>query len=242
MAAPPDSIFAVQTPTPFGLMALTAVTPTVDVKNGDLLVASGSTEDQPYSLALSGGSGLVWTQRQVINVVGFAWCSIWTAPVGSDQSFALTFTISTTGHWGGGSMRCFRNHGGVGVSGQNHVAGAAPSLSLAGVSADSAIVVVDADWTAADGAGRTWRTDDAGPLAERVYERNASLGTAYGGTHLDAGPAGTKVLGLAAPSQTFSIAAVEVLSAGAVEFPHAGERAVGSEAVMRAGRGVDRVA
>jgi hypothetical protein len=94
-------------------------------------------------------------------------------------------------------------------------------LNLTTTAANSTIVVANADFTAGTGA-RTWRTG-AGALTETTFATVAAAYTVYGGYHADAGPIGTYAVGLTAPSQTYSIAAVEIKSSvpGSALIPRA---------------------
>jgi hypothetical protein len=109
----------------------------------------------------------------------------------------------------------WRNHGGVGVTNKTNVSGAAPSLTLAGCSANSAIVCGSDDWNAADGTTRTWRTVNGSAMSESLYFRNSVTYTVYSGYAGDVGSGGSITVGLTAPgSQKYSIVGVEVLAAG----------------------------
>jgi hypothetical protein len=174
-----------------------------------VLVAVGATSDNGVTLAVSGGS-LTWTQRQVVSVASNCWVSVWTATATSSTSFAVTFTrTGATSVFYGGNVLTFRGSAGVGASAKTNSTGA-PSLSLTTTAASSAIIVANADWNAVDGASRTWRTG-AGTLSEVSYFRDSAQYTLYAGYHADAGAAGSKTLGLTAPTgQKYAIVAVEV--------------------------------
>jgi hypothetical protein len=177
------------------------------VQTGDVLVAYGMTEDSPNSLSVSGGS-LTWTQQQLVNTSNYGRAYIWTATASSSTSITVTFTRSGSGQYGG-DVLVFRGSGGIGASSKTNTTGA-PSLALTTTQSNSAIVVASVDWNAVSGSGRTWRTG-AGTLTETTYATDPAHGTFYGGYHANAGAAGSKTVGLSAPSgQQYAIVAVEV--------------------------------
>jgi hypothetical protein len=150
-------------------------------------------------------------------------------------SAALTSQTVSTTLTGGGLDRFnlnvvrFSGSDGIGAvpAGEAETASTAPSLDITTTAANSAIVVFCADWNAADGASRTWRTVNSitptsGNGYELTYFRNSSQYTVYIGYYPDAGAAGVKTVGLSAPTtMKASIVAVEVKGTSAVDgrFP-----------------------
>ena len=128
----------------------------------------------------------------------------------------MTVTSTRTGSSFNGfglNVLTFRSSDGVGASSKDNVASGAPTLNLTTTQANSAIVVANGDWSATDGASRTWRTN-AGALTEKTYDFQSAQFTVYGGYHADAGAIATYAVGLSAPgAQKYSIAAVEVKGA-----------------------------
>lgn len=185
-------------------------------QTGDILVAYAVTSNYDNTLTLSiSNSGTVqsWTQRQVVAVANYTWVSVWTATASVDQSMIVTVTRNSdpgTAILYGVNVLTFRGSDGVGASAKTNVASGAPTLDLTTTQANSAIVLVDGDWNAVDGASRTWRTN-AGSLTEQTYFRDATQYVVYGGYHADVGAIGTYAVGLSAPgAQKYSIVAVEV--------------------------------
>lgn len=188
----------------------TPKTQAVSVNNGDLIVAVGLCEDGFSNLSLT-ASGLTFTQRQVIDSAGNCITSIWTAPAPSTTSYTLSLA-QTVGGGGKFGMTAFvfRDHGGVGASSSTTGTGG-PSLGITTTSDNSMVVVASADWNAADGTSRTWRTANVA-ATEDLYGRDSAAYTWYVGHHTDTGTAGAKTVGLSAPSgQKYSIAAIEVI-------------------------------
>ena len=181
------------------------------VQAGDVLVAYSLTEDQSVAASVAGG-GLTWTQRQQVNVSAYGRAYVWTATATANGSVAVTFTRTAGGtdkHFGGGVV-AYRDSAGVGSSAKVNATGA-PSLSLTTTEADSAVVVANVDWNAVDGASRTWRSVNGSAATELAYGRSAAHHTAYAGRHANVGAAGSKTLGLSAPSgQKYATVAVEV--------------------------------
>lgn len=185
----------------------------ITVTAGDIITAYVTTEDANYSATIADSQGNSYTLKQDVNVASFARVQIWTAIANASGSVTITFTRDNTvaNKWCGGVVRGWSNHGGIGTSNKANNASGTPTVSLT-TSDDSAIIVVSADWSALDGAGRAWLTADAGPLTEVTYERNASFGTSYSGYHADAGVGAAKSLGLSLPAaQKYSIVALEIL-------------------------------
>lgn len=201
-------------------------------------------ENGNASIAVSGGS-LTWTQEQVISLGDqWTWVSIWTATVDVDKTMSVTFTRSgnTSVIWGG-NVKPFRDSNGIGASASTNVTSGAPSLDLATTQNNSSIVVANGDWNAGDGSTRTWRTVNgitptAGNGLELSHFRNSSLYTIYGAYYSDTGTAGTKTVGLSAPSgQKYSIVAVEVLGTAASGSEAAGT-STGTSTATAAGRAI----
>lgn len=215
MATPPT--FVAEYESTFSSAGAGAKTASVTVSAGDILVVVGVTEDGGlYTLGTPSGGGLTYSLQQSVVVSSYCAVYVWTATSGSSQTFTLSITMSGgTAGWGWNASR-WSGSDGVGNSSKTNVASGAPSLALTTAGDNSAIVAVDGDWNAADGASRTWRTINgitpaAGGTGELVYFRDATRYTAYVGYWSDAGTAGSKTTGLSAPSgQKYAIAAVEV--------------------------------
>lgn len=193
-------------------------TSSISVQSGDILVAVGATSDSAVTLAVSGGS-LTWTAAQSINVSSYCSAYIWTATASSTTSFAVTFsrTGGSTSQKYGGGVYVFRAAS-IGNSSKTNTTGA-PSLALSSSQANSAIVQINADWNAADGASRTWRTINSttptsGSGYEKAYYRDASQYVVYSAYWPDVGSTGSKTTGLSAPSgQQYAVIALEVKGA-----------------------------
>lgn len=193
------------------------VTPTTN--SGDKLVVAAVTADELTQLTSPPtGNSLTYTLAQSITLTD--WCQAygWTAPDDTGGA-GWTLSVSETGSgappWGFTALR-FSGSDGFGASAKTNVDGAAPSLDITTQQDNSAIVVMVGDWNAVDGSSRTWRTVNgitptAANSLERVYARDAVNYTVYVAYYSDAGTAGTKTVGLSAPTgQKYSIIAIEV--------------------------------
>lgn len=193
-------------------------TASVTLNTGEVLVVCGVTSDQGATLNTpTGGTGLTYTLQQSVVVSQFCTAYVWTTISASDQTYTLSLTNAgdNTLEWGFIGYR-FSGSDGVGASSKTNVSGAAPSLSLTTLFANSAVVVINADWNAVDGTTRTWRTINSitptlGNNLERTYFRDAAAYTTYSAYWNDVGATGAKTTGLSAPAgQKYSIIAVEV--------------------------------
>lgn len=179
-----------------------------------VLVAAESNGGGTLGTPTDNGPGLTWTLRQSVHV-STSWSDvyIWTATATTAATFNVT--VAKTGGspvWGFNVLR-FSGTGGVGASSKTNVSSGAPSLSLTTTGANPAIVVINADWNAVDGASRTWRSVNGTPTEVTYVRVSASTVTDYAAYHPDAGTAGAKTVGLSAPAgQKYSIAAVEILA------------------------------
>lgn len=209
MAAP---TFIQETETSWAAAAVSSkTTASFNVLAGDILVALAGTEDNAADITSISGGSLTWTLRQKVAVADYCQAGAWTAVVDTDKSMTVTVTKNNaTLRAFGVNVLTFRASDGVGASSKTNVLSGAPTLNLTTTQADSAIAVFNADWTAADGASRTWRSG-AGTLTEQTYFRDSAHYTVYGGYHADADAIGVKAVGLSAPgSQRYSIVACEV--------------------------------
>lgn len=181
------------------------------VTAGDLLVAYGGTADTPITESIgNSGVSLTWTLRtSSTGVTDFAPSYIWTAVAPSSGSVNVSFTrTGSYGGWGG-DVLVFRNSAGLGATAATTGTGT-PSLGITTTTDHSALVVYSADWSAVSGSSRTWLTS-AGTFSEQTYFTSTGDMTGYGGYHGDVGSAGSKTVGLSAPSgQRYTTLAIEV--------------------------------
>ena len=216
--------FVQEVETAFNSATSPKTTASISVLAGDILVAYSVKEGNGNAATAVSGGSLTWTLRRSVNVTDYTEVNLWTAVVDSDKSMTVSFTDADGAGLGlffGGGVINFRASDGVGDSAVTNVSSGAPSLAITTTQADSALVAVNGDWNAADGASRTWRTVNSitptsGNGGERTYFRDSSRYTLYAAYWSDAGAIGSKTVGLSAPgSQKYSIAVVEIKGAGA---------------------------
>lgn len=185
------------------------------------LVCGGVSQDSSATLATpTGGTGVTWTLRQSIVVASYCSTYLWTATVSTAQTFSISIASAGSGLKFGFIAMLFGGSDGFGASGKANAAGAS-SLTFSTTGDNSAIGAVIGDWAAADGTSRTWRTVNSvtptvGNGMERAYFRNSADYSAYAGYWSDAGAAGSKQIGLSAPTgMAHSTIGVEVLGTAA---------------------------
>jgi len=213
MATPPTRVQSVAT---VYNTAASKTTSSFSVLAGDILTARAIAESNGATFTISGGS-LTWALQQNVNITDYCEASVWTATVDVDKS--MTVTVDDTGppdFFFGARVTTWRGSDGVGASAKTNVASGAPSLALTTQADNSAIDLGVGDWAAVDGASRTWRSVNGSAATEEDYFRDSARYTLYQGYHPDAGAAGSKTVGLSAPSgQKYAIVAVEIKGAAA---------------------------
>lgn len=191
----------------------------ISVLNGDLVVIKVGNESWgggvgPAAFTITVG-GDATTNRQRITVADYCASDLNTFAVTADGSVTISVTRSgsTGGDNWGFSYDVWRAHGGVGVSNKANVSSGAPSLTLTGCGANSAISVANFDWEVVSPASRTMRTSGVGSGTEEAVNTLSGRYTWYTHYHPDAGTAGNKTVGWSAPTgQRYSIVALEVLA------------------------------
>lgn len=187
----------------------------VTTQAGDLVVVGALGESNAVTFVTPTGNGLTYGLAQSISLASNAAASLWTAPDPTGGSFTVSVDNSGSSLQYGLLVAVFRDSNGFGNSSKTNTSGA-PSLGLTTGNDNSAILAITADWNAADGTSRTWRTVNgitptAGNSAEKLYARDSGSYTVYGAVWSDAGAAGAKTVGLSAPSgQQYAIIAVEI--------------------------------
>lgn len=208
----PTLIGAFSTPQ-FGSALLTQNTSTFTTAIGDVLVAYAVEEGAGTDTINTPPTGTytgTWTLRQSYSNTSYTRVSLWTSVASSAQtSVYATISISISNFFGGTVLQ-FRNSSGVGITNSAQSSSGTPSVTLSGVSQNSAIVMVNGDWSAVTGA-RTYVTATAGSFTEETYYADGTRYGIEGGYYPSVGSAGTKTIGISAPAgMTWSLCAVEV--------------------------------
>jgi hypothetical protein len=185
----------------------------VSVTAGDIMVVNAASEGPPTILGVSGG-GLVYTlQQSYVGTASTPNAYLWTATASTTTT--VTVSIANTGstqQWGF-EVYVFRNAA-VGASNKSQATGTTASASLTTTAANSAIVLMMADWNAVAIAGRTWATiNSITPTSGNTLEKVATATgnyTIFSAYWNDAGAAGAKTPGITAASMKPSLVTIEI--------------------------------
>jgi hypothetical protein len=227
MATPPTRVQLVQPAVGFLNTTTPKTTPSFDVVTGDLLIIQSFSEDVTTGLAAPTwtGTGTI-TQLESIANANDCTAYLYSLPVTATTTARTVSQARTSGS----GMFSFivtqwRDHGGVGVHSQAHLVSpstGAPSLTLSGLTANSALQCGNSDWSASDGTTRTWRTVNGSAMTESLYARNTTNYAVYAAYTSDIGSLTSATVGLTAPStQAYSLLGIEVLgtAGGAPAIP-----------------------
>lgn len=180
----------------------------VAINSGDVLVAVGAAEGT-YTISITeNGSASATLQRSsTASNYSAAFCWTYIAPAAE----TITVSFSTSYDYFGCNVIRFSGSNGVGDSNIATGASGNPSVSLTTTQDNSAIVVICTDWNANSGT-QTFTSNFSGtPAALTDYPGDAShygVAIAY---FPDAGAAGSKTVGMSAPTgQKWTIIAIEV--------------------------------
>jgi hypothetical protein len=229
--AAPTFVTSVEPASNWGTTAsgVTRTTASFSVLAGDVLVAVSASENQTFTEITPTGGSLTWTTVKATATTNSAGTGLnsWTATVDVDKSmtFALTAAGTVSGHFWGFAVYVFRGSAGVGASAvTEQVSGSTnTSQALTTLQANSAVLIISADWNAVDGTTRTWTTINSitptsGNGLERSYFRDSLTYTVYTGYWNDVGATGSKTAGVSAPTgQRNSIIAIEVKGSAAAD-------------------------
>lgn len=209
MAAP---TFVAEYPTAFDTTTSPkAVMSGVSINTGDVLIGVVVGENAASApLALTENGAASWVLAQDDSTTDYS-CRIMSSyTASSNESITVTATSSGLRLFGCNVVR-FSATDGVGASAENQSASGSPTLSITTTQDNSAVVVVCTDWNA--GSGTQTFTNDFGGSATALTDflgnsDNYGVAIAY---FPDAGAAGSKTIGMSAPTgQVWSISAIEV--------------------------------
>jgi len=189
----------------------------VTTQAGDLLVVYAGTESDTFPiLTPPNGNGVAFTLRQSVISSNFSTAYLWT---GVDSLGGTGWTLSAdigaaAARWG---FTCvvFRNAA-LGTSGSGSGSSGSGSLSLTTTKDNAMLVTFTDDHNAVDGTSRTWNTvsgvtPTVGNGMELTYATSAGVYTVYGAYYNDTADAGSKTMGISAPTgQKWSIVGVEI--------------------------------
>lgn len=188
-------------------------------QTGDVIVVGALCADD--AIATMGdvtATGLTFTLQADIRTGSHSIMKMWTAVAAAagTQNFSLSMTINPTPAPFGFHVMVFRDSDGVGIADWSASSGS-PNRNITPTDANSAIVVVNADWLAVSGAIRIWTTAVVTPTAINGLERdyfNSANYTTYAAYYDDVAEVAVRTVGLSQPGgQAYSIGIVEVLGA-----------------------------
>lgn len=217
MATPPTRVARFETSSGWvGTTTPQTVTLT-GLQVGDLITLFVLTEhvDPPPDWAFTPScTGVTFTVRgpQIAGAPANRSCVLsWTGEVTTAGSPTLTVTKDTGPVFAWGfEATVWRAHGGVGDFDSAYNAGpAAPAVTLT-TAADSAVLCCLADWNDTAITGRVWRTINGAAGTETMAASPGAYGR-YSAYWPDT-DAASNVVGMTAPDQRYSIAAIEVLA------------------------------
>ena len=184
----------------------------VSINSGDVLVALGAAENNLATLSISeNGSASTTLQRSFVST-DYSSTYGWSYVASGDETITVSFSKAggTLEYFGANVIR-FSGSDGVGASNVANGSSGNPSVSLTTTQANSAIVVICSDWNANSGTQTFTNNFSGTPTALTDYSGDAAhygVAIAY---FPDAGAAGSKTVGMSAPTgQKWAIIAIEV--------------------------------
>lgn len=186
-------------------------TASVTTQPGDVLIVEYTTNNgNAQATAPTGSTHLTWTQVCKNTNGSYGGIGVWTATA----TVAETFTMSMTGT-GMGYIQwmCYRFSGssGIGVTAYNQSAGSAPSMTVVTQQDHSTLVFIDSEYNAVAVSPRTWNTSVGTPVEDFVGNQGTSI-TGFISHYPDSGTAGSKTVGMSAPTgQIPAVCVVEVM-------------------------------
>lgn len=191
-------------------------TASVTVATGDVLLLWAGTGSGTSLPATPTGGGLTWTTIADPNTARSSSSTnllLFSATAASSQTFTCSVTSTGTTAWTWQALRFSGVTVGTAVS--TAISATAPSQAITTTTANSAVLLAVDDWNAVSGASRTYNTATAGAFTETFYGQAGTTLTAYAGYYASAGAAGSKTIGLTAPTgQKSAIVAVELVPSG----------------------------
>jgi hypothetical protein len=199
--------------------------------NSILVALGGSANNDATArtVAFTSNPALTWTQRRFLYTPSGSFSPIVasTAQEGATGvSKTVTMTWSAAAPSGSNGFVVFKvsSHTGVGASAvstgpQTNT----PTISITTTQDNSAVALLMFDWGANALTARTWlQPSGASAFVETVAANVSGQWTNYGGYYPDMGAAGTKTIGLSAPtSGTWTVVAVEVKGTATATAPDA---------------------
>lgn len=199
---------------------------------GDIIVVVAQTTVSTTTTTLNTptGNGVTFILRRSSTAASNPAVYLWTGIDSTGgNNWPVTISVASGSDGWGFSVYVFRGSDGIGNSAIGGPSTGSPSLSITASQLGSALVVFSVDNNCISPTVRTWRTvNDITPTKSNGYERTCQRyhtcgNTVYGAYYPDAGVAGSKTVGLSAPTgQHYTIVAVEILSQSSSQNPNPG--------------------
>jgi len=208
--------FGVQTG-PIAISTTTPKTESVTVNASDMLLVISWIETGALNFATPSGGSYTYTPRiSIVDSNAILAAEMWSAPIGSGQTFTLSQALSTGSTKWSYTAYSFTGVAGIGATASaSSSAVAAATFTIATTVANSAIVMLMTD---ANGANTvlTYSTATAGSYTQATLQNDTFFGTFYGGYYLNAGAVGTKTIGATNTSLSWLGIALELTPLSAV--------------------------
>src|SRR6185312_1843678 len=183
----------------------TLTTPSFTANAGELIVVKALNSERSQTFGTPTGGGLTFTNRVDQNITSHCRADIWTATVGGSpvtMTISLTVAASAQNH-----AMVVERWSGAKLAGSpqtiNATGSGAPSASITTAANNSVITWADGDFDAGTGA-RTYRGT---PTEEQYWPAGDCTGYFAWQTQASAGAV---TVGLTAPSQTWTMAGIEI--------------------------------
>lgn len=228
--AQPTRVEYVVPATNFASTADPKTTPAFSVAVGDVLVVSGASQNTATTLTTptTSGGNFTWVLQRSFSQSTYCNLYLWT---GTCTTAGTGITLTETK--GAGTVRYgiqVVHYTGVSAIGASFVTSAAtgvPSGTFTTTGANSTVEFIAADSVPVDGSTRAYLTVNGSVMTEQAYFFGATQYTVYSGYRADAGAAGSKTVGLSAPTgQKWSIVGIEMIG-----YPNAAAPLTGTGAL-----------
>jgi hypothetical protein len=184
----------------------------VSINSDDVIVLVSASENYLGLTSETENGAGSFTNQEVFNTSNYCYtrASTYIAPANE----TITINVTKTGaiaYFGGNAVR-FSGSSGIGATEINNGASGTPSVSITTTQANSAIVVIASDWNASTGSQTFTSSGGAGSPSDLTGfpGDNSHYGVAVA-YYADAGSAGSKTVGMSAPTnQKWAIIAIEV--------------------------------
>lgn len=193
-------------------MSGTKTSTSFPVEPGDVLVvmanaAADSSDGAHFGTPTNSGTALTWTSQQEVYANDYNTMRVFTATATVSQAITVSVNFPLSTEWGFTVMRCEGTEG-VGASAKATGVGR-PSMNFGTSIADSALLVLHADWWDDRGA-QTWRSVN-GSLPKVVSYQNLGSDKFTAAYYPSTGEPGWKTVGMTYPSdQRWALIALEV--------------------------------